>query len=503
MTSPSRWPLPPGFVVALDAHTRVVDGGRALLGGSPTTRLLRLAPRALGLLRADRTLRVEDAAGAVVADRLLDLGLAHPVADALPPLPDPRCTYVVPVRDRPRQLDRLLGSIARGSDVIVVDDASRDRTAVEAVVADHGARFVSLTENVGPAGARNAGLRLVRTPYVVFVDSDIVLFADTVPTLLRHFADPRAGIAVPRIVGLRSDGPANWIGRYEEVRSSLDLGTRPASVRPGSFVSWASSACVVARVEALDGGFDARMRVGEDVDLGWRSVARGWRLRYEPSVTAAHEHRVRFGDWLTRKAVYGSGAHPLAQRHPTAIAPAVFAPWSAVMVVALLAQRRWSVPAATAVCGVTAWRIAGQLRGIENPLRLGVTLTGHGAVAALSQTGALLTRHWWPVTVLGCVVSGRARRAAGAAALADIALEYRKNTGGLDPVRYGIARRLDDLAYGAGVWFSAARGRSSVALRPRLLRPFRVAQKPAATRRNAASMREARSDAPSASSHIS
>lgn len=494
-------PLPHGFAVALDPHALVVDGGRALLGGAPATRLLRLTPRARAMLEG-RTVRVRDAASAALADRLLDLGLAHPLVAELPPHADPRCTYVVPVRDRPRQLDRLLGSIAPGSEVIVVDDASRDAAAVESVAVGHGARFVALSENLGPAGARNAGLRLVRTPYVVFVDSDIVLAEDTVPTLLRHFADPRVGIAVPRITALETAGSGNWIGRYERARSSLDLGGRPALVRPGSFVSWASTACVVARVDALGDGFDERMRVGEDVDFGWRAIARGWRMRYEPSVAACHEHRVGFRDWFVRKAEYGTGAQPLAERHPRSVAPAVLAPWSTVMVVALLAQRRWSVPVAAASCAVTAARIARKLDGVDRSGHLGVRLTANGAVAALSQTGALMTRHWWPVTAVGCLVSRRVRRAAAVAAVTDVALEYRRSRVGLDPVRYCAARRLDDLAYGAGVWVSALKGRSVAALRPRLLRASQAAQKPAASRRNAASIRSDSSAVPS-SNHSS
>ncbi|MFE9924565.1 mycofactocin biosynthesis glycosyltransferase MftF [Streptomyces sp. NPDC005774] len=460
--------LPVGFVVALDRHTRVVDGGRALLGGFPT-RLLRLAPRARRLLTG-RTIVVRDAASGLLADRLLELGMANPVVDALPPNLDPRYTVVVPVRDRARQLGRLLGSVGPGHPVIVVDDGSRDPEAVAAVAARHGARLLVLSANVGPAGARNAGLRLVTTPFVVFADSDVVLAPDTVPTLLRHFADPRLAMAVPRITGLPTAAAPTWIGRYENARSSLDLGAHPAAVRPGSPVSWASTACAVARVDALTGGFDERMRVGEDVDLCWRLVEKGRRVRYEPTVQAAHEHRVRLGDWFRRKAVYGTGAHPLAERHPEFIAPVVLAPWSTALVTALLVQRRWSAPAAGAVAVFTALRIARRLDGIRHPHRLALRLTANGTVAALTQAAALLTRHWWPLTVLGCTVSRRVRRAAAVAALADIALEHRHGRGCLDPVRYGVARRLDDLAYGAGVWFSAFQGRSIAALRPRIKR---------------------------------
>ncbi|MFJ1646668.1 mycofactocin biosynthesis glycosyltransferase MftF [Streptomyces sp. NPDC088258] len=459
--------LPHGFVIALDRHTRVLDGGRALVGGFPT-RLIRLTPRARRLFTGT-TMRVKDAASALLADRLLELGMANPVVERLAAPPEQRCTVVVPVRDRPRQLGRLLASIGTGLPVIVVDDGSRDPEAVAAVVAEHGARLVSLPVNVGPAGARNAGWRLVTTPYVVFADSDIVLTPDTLPTLLRHFADPKVAMAVPRITGLPVDR-AGWIARYEHARSALDLGAHPAAVRPGTPVSWASTACTVVRMDALEGGFDDRMRVGEDVDLCWRLIERGRRVRYEPAATAAHEHRTRLDDWFLRKAVYGTGAHPLAERHPRFIAPAVFAPWSLAFIALLLAQRRWSVPAAGAVLAGVSLKIARKVDGTRHPHRLALRLTANGAFGAVAQTSALLTRHWWPLTVVGCLVSRRARRAAAVAALADLALEYRRDRVSLDPVRYGIARRLDDLAYGAGVWLSALKGRSSAALRPRISR---------------------------------
>jgi peptidoglycan/LPS O-acetylase OafA/YrhL len=93
-----------------------------------------------------------------------------------------------------------------------------------------------------------------------------------------------------------------------------------------------------------------------------------------------------------------------------------------------------------------------------------------GAIGALSQTSALLTRHWWPLTVLGCTMSRRVRRAVAVAAVAGITLEYCSGPADTDPLRYGIARRLDDLAHGAGAWWPAVKGRSTRALKPHVLR---------------------------------
>jgi mycofactocin system glycosyltransferase len=417
----------------------------------------------------DRTIVVRDSGTRELTQRLLDAAMADPVLCDLPDADIGAVTVVVPVRDRPLALERLLASIPSGLRVLVVDDCSADATAIAAVARAHGADLESLPTNLGPAGARNAGLRLVRTPIVAFVDSDMELTSDTLALLLRHFADPRVALVAPRVLGLARER-ANWIGRYEDARSSLDMGRYPAVVRPLSPVSWLPAACLLARVDALGDGFGADMRVAEDVDLVWRLARDGWRVRYEPVAVAYHEHRVALVDWLGRKAFYGTGAHDLGLRHPANIAPVVLAPWSVALLLALLAQRRWSLPVAAAVFGVAVTRIAQMLQRSRHPVRVAGRLAGAGVVSALFQASALLLRHWWPLTAVGCLLSRRLRRATLIAAVADVAMEYSRTAARLDPLRFGLLRRLDDLAYGAGVWAGVVRGRSVTALLPRIVR---------------------------------
>lgn len=459
--------LPDGFVVRLNRHTRVVDDGAVLVGGSPT-RISRLKPLARRSIRG-RMITVTDAASRALADHLLATGMADPVVDTLPVADLALATVVIPVRDRPRQLDRLLTGLGRALPVIVVDDASVDRRAVAAVAGRHGAEVLALETNVGPAGARNAGLARVTTPFVVFIDSDVVVEPAAIETMLRHFADPGLAMVAPRVLGLESDRP-NWITRYEDARSSLDLGSDSSSVRPRSPVTWVSSTCLVARVDALGSGFDASMRVGEDVDLVWRLVDEGRRVRFEPAASVRHEHRSTLRAWLGRKFFYGTGAHPLAERHPDDIAPVVLPPWGAALLLALAAQRRWSLPVAGLIALATVVRIGRRASSVRHPYRLAVRLTGYGAIGAITQGFALLLRHWWPLTTIGCLVSRRVRRAVIVASLADTVVEFARTRPRLDPVRFGVARRLDDATYGAGVWWSAIRARSTKALRPDLRR---------------------------------
>jgi mycofactocin system glycosyltransferase len=455
-----------GFAVRLAPGVRVRDGGRTLIGGAPI-RVNHLSARARDLLR-DGTLVVTDATTRQFGEQLLDSGMAEPVTALLPPIALDQLTCVVPVRDRPVELDRLLAGLDKAMRVIVVDDESTDPERMANVAWRHGAEFVPLRRNVGPAGARNAGLREVRTPYVVFVDSDVVIDPEAVSSLLRHLHDPKVALVAPRISGLDHDG--SWIGRYEAARSSLDLGRHSDLVRPHSTISWLPSAVVVARVEALGGGFDASMTVGEDVDLVWRLDADGWRIRYDADIVARHDHRTSLQGWLRRKIFYGSGAAPLAARHGTKVSPAVLTPIGAATVIAVVAQRRWSAPTVGLLSGVMTWRLARAVRNTEHPVRTAGELTALGISANMAQLMHLLVRHWWPVAAIGALFSSRARRALVIASVADAVIEHRRLEPDLDPARFALALRLDDVAYGAGLWGGALRQRSLRAVLPHVSR---------------------------------
>lgn len=454
--------LPDGFAVRIGRHTRVIDDGAVLVGGAPA-RVARLAPAARALV-ADGVVVVADAASRSLAEYLLENGLADPIVTRLPPVELSRLSVVIPTKDRARLLARLLVSLPQGlAEVIVVDDGSDDPAAVAATVAAADARLLVHATNLGPAAARNTGAAAARTEFIAFIDTDVVLEPDCLPLLLRHFADPQLALAAPRITGVRDSG-STWISRYEDARSSLDLGAETAPVKPFTRVSWVPTTCVIVRADRLGDGFDPALRAGEDVDFVWRLVESGSRARFEPAAVAQHEHRTAPSTWLARKFFYGTGAQPLAARHPRNVAPVVLAPWSVLVLVAAVSQRRWSAPVIAVTVGVVVVRIAGKLPHLRHPWRESLRLVRDGLLAATAQGIALFVRHWWPLAIVGSLVSRRIRRATVLAAVADAAWEYARLRPGLDPVRFGVARRLDDLSYGAGVWWSSLRARSFRAL---------------------------------------
>lgn len=471
--------LPDGFGVRLSPRTKVCDGGRVLVGGSHGS-VLYLSPAATAVLGGRTVVHAGPGAPGILARTLLDRGFADPWW-ATPPAPDEEVvdvTVVVPTRDRADDLDRLLSSLPPRVPVVVVDDGSHEPDLIVRVVDRYGARLVVHAVNRGPAAARNSGLRAVATPFVAFVDTDVVPEAGWLGVLRRHLDDPRLAVVAPRVLGPERRTDDGWVERYEQARSSLDLGPDAAAVRQQGAVAYLPSACLLARVDALGAGFDAELRCGEDVDLVWRLLGAGRGVRYEPAARVRHRHRAALGPWLSRKAFYGTSAAPLAARHGAAVAPMVLSVWSAPFTLALLAQRRWSVPVAAVVAGLAVAGTARRLERSEHPVRAAGVLVAEGSVAVLWQTASALTRHYWPLAALVAARSHRARRAVVGAALLEGLADRRRVGSDLDPVRYVLAHRLDDLAYGAGVWWGAARARSVRCLLPDLRRP-RSSRRPA------------------------
>ena len=468
MTGPR---LPDGFAGQVDRRVKVLGEGSALLGGSPT-RLLRLAPAAQTMLRGGR-LEVHDAQSAQLARTLLDATVAHPRPASGPSHRD--VTVVIPVRDNELGLKRLLQSL-RGMRVIVVDDGSAvplratDLEATHcdvAVLRHHASR--------GPAAARNTGLRACETSLVAFLDSDVVPRRGWLEALLGHFCDPAVALVAPRIVALHE--PDNLVARYEAVRSSLDLGHREAPVVPFGQVSYVPSAAIICRRQALTdlSGFDETLESGEDVDLCWRLIEAGARLRYEPIALVGHDHRTELRDWFARKAFYGSSAAPLAARHPGKTAPLVLSGWTLLVWLLLAMGSGIGYFASTIVAAITGGKIAKVLNAVDTEPKEVAAVAALGLWSAALQLASAICRHYWPIALVAAVLFRRCRQVVLVAAVVDGVVDWATRNGNVDDdaqrvglLAYLLLKRLDDIAYGLGLWTGVVRERHLGALKPQI-----------------------------------
>ncbi len=194
--------------------------------------------------------------------------------------------------------------------IIVVDNASGDGS-VDVLRA--GAPDVTLVEapaNLGFAGGCNLGVGQATGSYVGFLNPD----ARPDPGWLRaavDVLDGDAGIGCVASKVLDADGEKidfvaaamSFDGQGYKLFADDPAGTEwdePADVL------FASGAAMVMPTEVYRelGGFDERyFMFFEDVDLGWRTWLRGYRVRYVPASLAYHEHHVTMRDtaeWYER-----------------------------------------------------------------------------------------------------------------------------------------------------------------------------------------------------------
>lgn len=177
-----------------------------------------------------------------------------------------KISIVLPTHNRQVMLQEALSAIREASasvapqNVIVVDDDSTDQSRL--VVEAAGARYlrVKLGE---PGRVRNAGLELVDTEYVMFLDDDDVVCPGHPDRLVEELeANPQAGFAFGQAQTVRPD--LSQFGLPFPAEDTLVLeGYRNALLHR------AQLGTVVFRTSAVReaGGFDTALRFFEDCDL--------------------------------------------------------------------------------------------------------------------------------------------------------------------------------------------------------------------------------------------
>jgi glycosyltransferase involved in cell wall biosynthesis len=230
-------------------------------------------------------------------------------------------TIILPTRNRRESLRKTLAALAQqdfpgGSfEVVVAADGCTDGTSqfLQGSQAEwpFSLRWVELNQS-GPATARNRAIAEARGEIIVFVDDDVV---PARTWLSRHVAQhTRDSAAV--VIGPLSPGSkrrATWV-RWEDDRLQRQYRAMQDGVygpTPRQFYTGNSS----VRRQWIDraGGFNERLRRGEDVELAFRLLQLGMRFYFDPQADALH-HSVRsYQSWRVIPAQYARNDVTLAR----------------------------------------------------------------------------------------------------------------------------------------------------------------------------------------------
>lgn len=209
-------------------------------------------------------------------------------------------------------------------EMIVVDNGSNDGS-VSWLKKQKGIRLIELSENRGFSGGNNVGIQHAEAPFILLLNTDTELPADTdLLALLKNFENPQVGIVTPKILlasgkldhachrgfptpwnaAMYYSGIAKLFPRWKAVagyrQSWKDLAQKHE-------VEACSGAAMIVRAEALEkvGLLDESFFMyAEDIDWCYRFAQNGYTTIYDPAVTILH-HKYKSGQqtakWETKK----------------------------------------------------------------------------------------------------------------------------------------------------------------------------------------------------------
>ena len=293
----------------------------------------------------------------------------------------PSVSVVVATRNRAEMLERLLDALAaqRGAglfEVVAVDDGSTDDTwdrLTRRAEVETAFTLVPLRQevNAGPATARNRGWRAASAPVVCFTDDDCI---------------PRPGWREAHLARVTC-GADIVQGQTLPVPEQRDrwnpLCRSYTRTRDGGFYETCNMAYRREVLEAVD-GFDETFRFpyGEDTDLAWRAIDKGYAVQFCREAEVHHEvwtfeWPAYFADLRRRE-----GMVQLVQKHPN-LRGLFPAPW--------YEHRRHTAALQTTACLLA---VAARPKSPVRWAAAGGAIANYWSVSKIARPGPRRVRHW-------------------------------------------------------------------------------------------------------------
>lgn len=220
----------------------------------------------------------------------------------------PFFSVVIPAYNPGEKLGELLRSLQKSTykdfETIVVDDGSKEKFKgpFGKIQGKQNSKLkiIKLHKNMGPAIARNRGVEAARGKFIVFLDSDVRVFPDTLSNLYTIYTDDPDIVAVtgvwvkeqaskaffPNFKALRDW--SYWINERDKSGYYFLFSTRIASIKKSVFV----------RLGGFDETYPAPLV--EDIELTYR-IARRYAIIFAPTVRVHHEFE---GFWPIAKKYF-------------------------------------------------------------------------------------------------------------------------------------------------------------------------------------------------------
>ena len=206
-------------------------------------------------------------------------------------------------------------------EIIFVDDGSKDNT--QEIMKDFPTVTNIVQVNKGLSVARNVGIAAATGEVVAFTDSDCMVDRDWLYFLVNTLLSADfAAVGGPNISPPATDWIQATVGAAPGSPSHVLLTDTVAEHVPGcnmAYHKWA--------LEEI-GGFDPEYRkAGDDVDVCWRLMQRGYVIGFSPAAVVWHYRRFEVRTYFSQQSGYGEAEAMLRYKHLQYFGPTGSAIW--------------------------------------------------------------------------------------------------------------------------------------------------------------------------------
>ncbi len=238
-------------------------------------------------------------------------------------------SVIIPTYNRAAVLEKCLSALCNQNfaadmfEVIVCDDGSSDTTTELIKKIEVPYRLIYLRqENKGPAAARNMGIRKSTGKYLLILNDDAILNFDALKIhydmQVKHLGEK---ISVLGAFNLLPEYTRSLLGYFVNTTDSLFNYPKMISGLLYNYEHFYTCNISILKAAAVSADLFNETFNGpaaEDIEFGYRLEQAGYRVLYEDSCIAWHDHQITLETFCKTHQVRGYGAATLSYIQPSA-----------------------------------------------------------------------------------------------------------------------------------------------------------------------------------------
>ena len=313
-------------------------------------------------------------------------------------------SIIVPVYNRPGEVDELLASLAaqtdKGFETVIVEDGSTVRCEEQCRAFQEEANVKYFYKsNEGRSIARNHGIDRADGDFFIFVDSDCILPPGYIESLRKSLAENPTDCFGGPDAAHDSFTDTQKAINYSMTSFLTTGGIRGGKVSMEKFTPRTFNMGFSRRVYDKVGGF--REMFSEDIDMSTRIRLAGFKIVLYPDVEVFHKRRVDFKKFWRQVHVFGMSRITLQLLYPGSMKlvhwlPAVFVIGAVAMIIGAFFWKWMLVPLLIYILALWIWGMVSTRSVKIGTLGVGaamVQLTGYGTGFIRAYVWKILLGH--------------------------------------------------------------------------------------------------------------